>query len=82
MMKIKVLGTGCASCKNTLKLISEVAQASGVAIALEKVEDVQQMMRYPIMSTPAVVIDEQVVHSGGVPSRSKVEGWLNGTVPS
>ena len=82
MMNIKVLGTGCASCKNTLKLIDEVAQASGVEIALEKVEDVQQMMRYPIMSTPAVVIDEHVVHSGGVPSRSKVEGWLNGTVTS
>lgn len=82
MMNVKVLGTGCANCKNTLKLIQDVAQASGVEIQLEKVEDVQDMMRYPILSTPAVVIDERVVHSGGVPSRAKVEGWLHGSAAS
>jgi len=76
MMIVKVLGTGCANCKNTLKLIQDVAQATGVEIQLEKVEDVQEMMRYPIMSTPAVVIDEQLVHAGSVPSRAKVETWL------
>lgn len=81
MMNIKVLGTGCSNCKNTLKLIEDVARAQGVEIQLEKVEDVQAMMRYPIMSTPAVVVDEQVVHSGSVPSRAKVEGWLR-AVPS
>ncbi|MGE0865409.1 MAG: thioredoxin family protein [Vicinamibacterales bacterium] len=78
MINVKVLGTGCSNCKNTIKLFQDVAQAAGVEIQLEKVEDIQEMMRYPIMSTPAVVIDEQVVHSGSVPSRSKVEGWLQG----
>jgi small redox-active disulfide protein 2 len=79
MMNVKVLGTGCANCKNTIRLFEDVARALGVEIQLEKVEDIQAMMRYPIMSTPAVVIDEQVVHSGSVPSRAKVEGWLHGT---
>ncbi|MDX9995728.1 MAG: thioredoxin family protein [Rhodocyclaceae bacterium] len=76
MKNIKVLGTGCANCNNTRALIEEVARAKGVAIELEKVEDLQQIMRYGVMSTPGVVIDGQVVHAGGVPARAKVEGWL------
>jgi small redox-active disulfide protein 2 len=73
---IKVLGTGCANCQNTLKLIDEVARAKGVAVQLEKVEDLQQIMIHGVMSTPGVVIDGRVVHAGGVPTRAKVEGWF------
>ncbi len=76
MKNIKVLGTGCANCKNTLKLIEDVAKAKGVEIQLEKVEDLKQIMTYGVMSTPGVVIDDKVVHAGGVPSRAKVEGWF------
>ena len=76
MKIIKVLGTGCANCKNTLKLIEDVAKAKGVEIRLEKVEDLKQIMTSGVMSTPGVVIDDKVVHAGGVPSREKVEGWL------
>lgn len=76
MKEFKVLGTGCANCKNTVKLIEDVAREKGVEIALEKVEDIQKIMTYNIMATPGVVIDGQVVHAGGVPPRSKVEGWF------
>ena len=76
MKDIKVLGTGCANCKNTVKLIEEVAAAKGAQIALEKVEDIQNIMTYGVMSTPGVVIDGTVVHAGGVPARNKVEGWF------
>lgn len=76
MKNIKVLGTGCANCQNTLKLIDEVARARGVAVQLEKVEDLQQIMTYGVMSTPGVVIDNKVVHAGGVPARTKVESWF------
>jgi small redox-active disulfide protein 2 len=76
MKDIKVLGTGCANCKATVKLVEEIANAKGVAIALEKVEDIQKIMAYNIMSTPGVVIDGQVVHAGGIPARSKVESWF------
>lgn len=76
MKNIKVLGTGCANCNNTYALIEEVARAKGIAIDLEKIEDLQQIMRHGVMSTPGVVIDGKVVHAGGVPSRAKVEGWF------
>jgi small redox-active disulfide protein 2 len=76
MKNIKVLGTGCANCQNTLKLIDEVARAKGVAVQLEKVEDLQQIMILGVMSTPGVVIDGKVVHAGGMPTRAKVESWL------
>ncbi|MHB1216493.1 MAG: thioredoxin family protein [Thiobacillus sp.] len=76
MKNIKVLGSGCANCKTTLKLIEEVAQARGVAINLEKVDDMATILGYGVMSTPGVVIDGKVVHAGGVPDRRKVESWL------
>jgi small redox-active disulfide protein 2 len=76
MKAIKVLGTGCANCKATVKLIEEVAREKNAEIALEKVEDIQQIMTYNVMSTPAVVIDGQVIHAGGIPARSKVESWF------
>ena len=76
MKNIKVLGTGCANCQNTLKLIDEVAKAKGTEIQLEKVEDLQKIMSYGVMSTPGVVIDGKVVHAGGVPARTKVESWF------
>ena len=76
MKNIKVLGTGCANCRNTIALVEAVAKEKGVEITLEKVEDLAAIMGYGVMSTPGVVIDGTVVHAGGVPSRSKVEGWL------
>jgi small redox-active disulfide protein 2 len=75
-MDIKVLGTGCANCKNTIALIDQVAKAQGIAITLSKVEELRDIMSYGVMSTPGVVIDGKVVHAGGVPSRDKVTQWL------
>ena len=77
MKDIKVLGTGCASCKSTIALIEQVAQAKGVAVSLQKIEELKDIMSYGVMSTPGVVIDGKVVHAGGVPSRDKIEQWLN-----
>jgi small redox-active disulfide protein 2 len=76
MKNIKVLGTGCANCKTTLKLIEEMAKEKGAEIQLEKIEDLQAIMGYGVMSTPGVVLDGKVVHAGGVPSRDKIAGWL------
>ena len=75
-MDIKVLGTGCANCRNTVALIEEVAKTKGVAFQLEKVEEMRDIMAYGVMRTPGVVIDGKVVHAGGVPARDKVEQWL------
>jgi len=76
MKDIKVLGSGCANCKATLKLIEEAARARGVEVKLEKVEDMAAILGYGVMSTPGVVIDGKVVHAGGVPDRKKIDSWL------
>ena len=76
MKHIKVLGTGCANCKATVKLIEDIARTRDVAVNLEKVENIADIMAYGVMSTPGVVIDGRVVHAGGVPDRKKVESWL------
>ena len=78
MINIKILGTGCASCRTTQKLVEEVIAAKGVQAQVEKVEDIPSIMQYGVMRTPGVVIDGKVVHAGGVPSRSMVESWING----
>ena len=75
-MDIKVLGTGCTNCKATIALIDQIAQAKGVSVKLEKVEELRDIMGYGVMSTPGVVINGKVVHAGGVPSRDKIEQWL------
>ena len=76
IMEVKVLGTGCSNCKTTVKLVEEVAKEKGASINLEKVEDIQDIMKFNILSTPGVVIDGKVVHAGGIPSREKVESWF------
>ena len=76
MKNIKVLGTGCANCKSTLALIEAVAREKAVQITIEKVEDLPSIMGYGVMSTPGVVIDDVLVHAGGVPARSKIESWF------
>jgi small redox-active disulfide protein 2 len=76
MKNVKVLGTGCANCKTTLKLVEEVAREKGVEIQLEKIEELKGIMSYGVMSTPGVVVDGKVVHAGGIPARDKIAGWL------
>ena len=76
MKNIKVLGTGCANCKTTLKLIEDAAKEKGVEVQLEKVEQLQEIVAYGVMSTPGVVVDGKVVHAGGIPGRDKIEQWL------
>jgi len=78
MKNVKVLGTGCANCKATVKLIEDAARTKGVAVNLEKVESIADIMAYGVISTPGVVIDGKVVHAGGVPNKSAIEGWLEG----
>ncbi|XQW83860.1 thioredoxin family protein [Thalassotalea piscium] len=76
MKEIKVLGTGCTKCKNTIAIIEKVAADKNVTISLEKIEDLEKIMAYDVMSTPAVVVDGTVVHKGSVPSADEVIAWL------
>ena len=76
MKSVKVLGTGCRNCEVTYRLIDEVARAKGIAIELEKVEKIDEIMRLGVLLTPGVIVDGKIVHSGGVPNRKTVESWL------
>ena len=76
MKNIKVLGTGCANCKTTQKLIEEAAKEKGIDIELEKVEDIAEIMSFGVMSTPGVVVDGKLVHAGGIPDRATIDTWL------
>ncbi|MGM9713044.1 MAG: thioredoxin family protein [Prevotella sp.] len=76
MKEIKVLGPGCAKCKSAFAVVEKVVKDSGIDVQLTKVDDIEEIMRYNIMSTPAIVIDGKVVVKGKVPSESEVRQLL------
>jgi len=75
-MEIKVLGPGCAKCKETEKLVREVVNESGATATVEKISDFQQIASYGVFTTPAVVIDGEVKVVGKVPSKSELLSWI------
>jgi small redox-active disulfide protein 2 len=75
-MKIKVLGTGCAKCKKLHAEAEKAVAASGVAAELEKVEKIDDIMKYRVMMTPALVINEEVKASGRIPPSSEIVSWI------
>jgi small redox-active disulfide protein 2 len=77
LKNIKVLGSGCKNCEATANLIRIAAEQAGVAIELEKITDIAQIMAYGVMSTPGVVVDGKVVHAGGLPGPDLVRQWIS-----
>jgi small redox-active disulfide protein 2 len=75
-MKIKVLGTGCARCKSLEKVTIMAVEELNLNATVEKVEDIQKIMEYAVMRTPALVINEKVVMSGQVPKVSELKELL------
>ncbi|MCB0653251.1 MAG: TM0996/MTH895 family glutaredoxin-like protein [Saprospiraceae bacterium] len=73
MTTIKILGTGCARCKQTTAVVEAVVKEKGLDVNVVKVEDIMDIMQYNIMSTPAVVVDEVVMIKGRVPTKAEVE---------
>jgi small redox-active disulfide protein 2 len=71
-MEIKILGTGCAKCKSLEKLTREVVEKNGINATITKVEDITEIMKYHIMATPALVVNEQVEIKGYVPSATEI----------
>lgn len=67
MKNIKILGTGCPKCKKTEELVRQVVDQLGIEARIEKIEDIQKIMAYNVLSTPALVIDEEVRIKGRVP---------------
>ena len=77
-MEIKVLGPGCAKCGEAEKIMRAAVEEAGVAVTIEKISDFQQIAKFGVFSTPAVVIDGQIKCVGKVPSKSEALGWLAG----
>jgi small redox-active disulfide protein 2 len=76
-MKIKVLGTGCAKCKLLHAEAQKAVAASGFAAEVEKVEKIDEIMKYGVMMTPALVIDEEVKSSGRIPPSAEIGSWIS-----
>lgn len=75
-MIIKVLGTGCANCKKLEAHVKEAVQQLGIEAVIEKVENLQVIMAYGVMKTPALVVNEQVKVMGRVPSIEDIKKYL------
>lgn len=75
-MKIEVLGTGCAKCKTLYENTKKALEESGTSAEVVKIEDIPSIMKYGVMSTPALVIDGQVKFSGKVASVAEIMGML------
>lgn len=69
---IKVLGTGCPKCKTMTGVVTEVVNENNIEATIEKVEDIMEIMKYNVMTTPALVIDDVITVKGRVPSKSEV----------
>lgn len=77
IMEIKVLGTGCPKCKALEKNTIEAVQESGIEANVSKVEDIADIMSYGIMSTPALVINENVVVKGRLATKKEIVEIIN-----
>lgn len=75
-MVIKVLGPGCAKCKEAETVVKDAVQAGGGVVSMEKITDFREIMALGVLSTPPVVIDGKIMCSGRVPSRGEVLNWI------
>jgi small redox-active disulfide protein 2 len=76
MLRIKILGSGCANCKKLEALARQAVERLGVEAEVAKVTEYPAIMAYGILSTPGLVVDEKVVSSGRIPSAVEIEGFL------
>ncbi len=75
-MKIMVLGTGCPKCRKLYSETEKAIAASGVKAELEKVEKIDEIIKYGVMATPSLVINEEVKSSGRIPQRDEIVSWI------
>lgn len=75
-MEIKILGTGCPNCKTLESRVKRVVTDSNIQANIIKVEDIEDIMAYNIMSTPGLVVDEKVISKGRVPSEKEIKELL------
>jgi small redox-active disulfide protein 2 len=76
MKTIIVLGSGCTKCVKTAEIIEKIAEELGAEVSVSKETSPEAIMSYGVMSTPAVVVDGAVLHTGSIPQREQIQLWL------
>jgi small redox-active disulfide protein 2 len=77
MVAVKVLGSGCSKCVQLEKLVRKVVETQGVEARVEKVTEIQEIMKYNILSTPGLVINGKLVSAGKIPAETDIALWLD-----
>lgn len=77
MKTIKILGTGCPKCQSMTGIVKDVVSENSIDATIEKVEDIMEIMKFNVMTTPALVIDDVITIKGRVPSKDEVLALLN-----
>lgn len=75
-MTVKILGTGCPKCRRLEEKVKTVIDMNSIDASVEKVTDINEMMKYNIMMTPGLVINEKLVQSGNIPKDEQILAWL------
>ncbi len=75
-MEIKVLGPGCAKCKQTEEIVRQVVAEEGIAADIEKVTDIMKIAGYGVFGTPAVIVDGEVKCVGKIPKKEEIKTWI------
>jgi small redox-active disulfide protein 2 len=76
MKSVKVYGPGCKRCEATVKMLEDAASRLGIAVEVEKVTDAKSIAMAGVMSTPGISVDGKLVHAGGLPDATRLDGWL------
>jgi small redox-active disulfide protein 2 len=76
MISVKILGAGCKKCQNLENKVRELVTKNNIEAAVEKVTDIQEMVRYGIMMTPGLIINEKVKSFGIIPKDDQIIKWL------
>ncbi len=76
MKTIKILGMGCPSCAQTEKIVLQALEQSGIQAKVEKVEDIQEIIKYNVLTTPVLVVDEEIKIAGRVPKTEEIIALL------
>jgi len=75
-MKIEILGTGCPKCKKLYELVQETVKELGAEAEINKVEKIEDIMKYNVMITPVLVINGVIKVAGKIPSKAEITGWI------
>ncbi len=77
MTDVKILGTGCAKCKMLDKRVRQICEKNNIQAEIEKVEDIDRIIEFGVISTPALVVNGQVKATGRIPKEQEIMGWLH-----